>query len=176
MTILFFSCTILSFSQENQKPFFKRFSPYGDLVVTPLMAYTISPKGSNIPTHFLVANGIKGNLGFELGFMYEIFTNVDDANAFFITGMSFHMLGFDYGKHIVNIGGQEVTNHRHNRFFLGLKFLPFKKGKFIALSSTIGLGNITTNFSSKNVNGKIKARSGDISISITIGLNKFIYK
>ena len=42
-------------------------SPYGDLIVTPLMAYTINEKRSNIPTHFLIANGVKGNIGFELG-------------------------------------------------------------------------------------------------------------
>jgi hypothetical protein len=32
------------------------------------------------------------------------------------------------------------------------------------------------NYASKNINGKIKARTGDISISFSFGLNKFIFQ
>jgi hypothetical protein len=149
---------------------------YGDLIMTPMMAYTITPKGSNIPTHFLVANGIKANIGFEIGLITPVFTTADDARAFIAAGMSRHFLGFDYGGNIINLGEQRISNHRHNRWFFGLKFIPFEKTKFFTISATAGYGNVVANYASKNINGKIKARSGDISISFSFGLNKFVFQ
>lgn len=149
---------------------------YGDLIMTPIMAYTISPKGSNIPTHFLVANGIKANIGFEIGLLCPVFTTSDDARAFVAVGLSRHFLGFDYGGNIINLGEQRISNHRHNRWFFGLKFIPLEKVKFFTISATAGYGNVVANYASKNINGKIKAKTGDISISFSFGLNKFVFQ
>lgn len=150
-------------------------SLYGDLIMTPMMAYTITNKGSNIPTHFLLANGIKANIGFELGFLVRIYSTDDDAKAFLALGTSRHFLGFDYGGAIINLGEQRISNHRHNRYFFGLKLVPINKAKYFTISATAGYGNVVANYASKNINGKIRARAGDISISFAFGLNKFVF-
>lgn len=150
--------------------------PYGDLIMTPMMAYTINERGSNIPTHFLLANGVKANIGFELGVLTPIFTTDTEAQAFFALGISRHFLGFDYGGRLINLGEQRISNHRHNRFFLGLKFVPLEQAPYFSISATAGYGTIAANYASKNINGKIKARTGDISISFAFGLNKFVFQ
>jgi len=149
---------------------------YGDLIMTPIMAYTISEDRSNIPTHFLLANGVKANIGFELGIIIPIFTTNDDSRAFFAMGWSAHFLGFDYGTDLINLGAQRISNHRHNRYFLGVKFIPIAKAKFFSISATAGIGTISANYGSKNINGKIKAGTGDVSISFSFGLNKFVFQ
>jgi hypothetical protein len=149
---------------------------YGDLIMTPIMAYTISDFGSNIPTHFLLANGVKANIGFELGFLMPIFTHADDAKAFLIAGTSRHLLGYDYGGSLINLGAQRISNHRHNRYFFGIKFVPFDKAKYFTVSATAGYGNILANYSSKNINGLIQARTADFSLAFAFGLSKFVFK
>lgn len=176
--VLFTFSSIKSFGQDEQNNFLKiikRATPYGDLIMTPLMAYTINERGSNIPTYFLLANGVKANIGFELGIIYPVFTTADDARSFFAFGISRHILGFDYGDDLINLGEQRISNHRHNRYFFGVKFIPIKKAEFFSISATAGYGNISANYASKNINGKIKARTGDISISFSFGLNKFVF-
>ncbi|NOQ75622.1 MAG: hypothetical protein GQ574_26680 [Crocinitomix sp.] len=148
--------------------------PYADIITTPLMGYTISPRGSNIPTHFLIANGLKANLGIEVGLLYPVFTTTGNARAFISGGYSSHFIGFEYGGAIINIGGNTISNHRHTRFFFGAKFIPIKQLKFLSLGASFGYGTIKANFSTKNINGKIKARAGDVSFSLSFGINHFV--
>jgi hypothetical protein len=151
--------------------------PFGDIVMTPMMSYNIGKNASNIPTNFLVANGVKANLGFELGLLFPVYTPQEgDARGFLAVGVSRHLLGFSYGGKLINLGEQNISNHTHSRFFFGLKFIPFDKFKFLTLSATAGYGNINANYASKNINGKIKANATDVSISFSVDLNKFVLK
>lgn len=168
-------CLFMAPQLKAQIENMEAFSIYGDLIMTPVMAYTITNKGSNIPTHFLLANGVKANIGFEVGVLYKVYTTDKHARAFLSAGISRHFLGFDYGGDIINLGEQRISNHRHNRFFFGLKFIPFNQAKYFTISATAGYGNIVANYASKNINGKIKARTGDIAISFSFGLNKFVF-
>ena len=161
------------FAQDNQGGFLSEITPYGDLTITPMMAYTINEKGSNIPTSFLLANGVKANIGFEIGLMTPISTTAEDAKAFLTIGLSKHFLGFDYGGDLINLGNQRISNHRHNRYFFGVKLIPFSNLRFFSINASAGFGRIVANFASQNVNGKIKARTADVSISFTFGINKF---
>jgi hypothetical protein len=141
--LLLFVATFCTFKVIAQTP-----TVYGDLIMTPIMAYTITPKGSNIPTNFLLANGVKANIGFELGVLFPVFTTDDEARAFIAVGMSRHFLGFDYGGPIINLGEQRISNHRHNRWFLGLKFIPIEKAKYFTLSASAGYGNVVAKYPS----------------------------
>ena len=146
---------------------------YADLVMTPIMAYTIDQRGSNIPTHFLIANGVKANIGTEIGLLINVFSTSNES-AFLTAGFSYHFLGLDYNSPIINLAEQRVSNHRHSRFFIGAKFLPLHNMKFMSVSMSLGYGTIFANYASKNINGKVKARTGDVSISFAFGLNKFM--
>jgi hypothetical protein len=143
--------------------------------MTPMMSYNIGKNASNIPTNFLVANGVKANLGFEVGLLFPVATPQNgDARGFFAIGISRHLLGFSYNGRIINLGEQKISNHTHSRFFFGLKFVPFDNIKFLTLSATAGYGNINANYASKNINGKIIANATDVSISFSVDLNKFV--
>lgn len=133
-----------------------------------------------MPDYFLVRNGLKGNLGFEAGLIIPVVTDYgyyNDAEILFVkAGVSRHLLGYSYGIPIVSIGEKAISSHRHNRYFLGFGVFPFRGAQFIAISATAGYGSVVTNYSSNNINGKIKVRTGDISLSISVGLNKYIFE
>lgn len=173
-TVLFLLCiTLNSWSQSAEKD--KSWSPYIDLVGTPVMGYTIGSKGSNVPTYFLLSQGLKGNLGVEVGLMKPVFTPQQDQKGFFTLGASFHLLGISYDGQILNLAENQRSNLNHFRVFIGGKWLPLKKAKFFAISLTPGYGYLFTNISSKDIDGRLSASTIDVSLSISLDLNKFVY-
>jgi hypothetical protein len=152
---------------------------YGDIIVTPVMAYTIRDDGSNIPTYFLLNNGIKGNLGFELGLMWALQPAVPDheKQIFLTLGASFHIVGVAYGGNaVINLANEQRTNHRHTRYFMGVKYIPFNKAKYLTVGASAGLGNIFANLQNQNINGEMHATTSDVSISVSIGLNQLVFQ
>jgi len=151
---------------------------FADLSVTPVMGYTIQRFGSNIPTSMLAANGVKANMGGDLGLMFNLSPQSANVStpSFICAGYQFNFLGFKYGGRIISLDKQYISNNLHSRLFLGFKYYPTEQFQFFSFGVSVGYGNITANYESNNINGRIKARTFDVSLSAYIGISKHALK